>query len=250
MKNNAVLIPIYKTLIDSELKRSINRIVEKIDTNKWDIIFIAPHSFDYSEYKTIWKSVKVMLIDFWEGTLESYNTMLMKVDFYNKFLTYEYLLIIQDDVYLLRDIDYVDSFIEEGWGYVGAPWFYKTKEHEKEMTGYKRYIFGRSTLKIINWLCVPRLLRVGNGGLSLRNTKKIIQVLKKNRKNVKNWLLNEDGYFAYFGQFEKGFLPAVERAKEFSLEIDAKEIIKNEGIVPFGVHKWVEYYPDIKEEFG
>lgn len=249
MNKNVVVIPIYREKIESELRHSIDRIISKIDMNKWDIIFICPYGFNYSEYMSLWSDIKTSTIEFWEGTIETYNKMLLNTNFYSYFLSYEYMLIIQDDVYLLRDSGYVDSFILEEWGYVGAPWFYKTYNQEKEMTGYKRYIIGRSKFKVINSLCVPRLMEVGNGGLSLRNIKKILCLLRKNKKYIKKWLSNEDGFFAYFGQFKEGFLPTVERAREFSLEIDAEEIMKKENIVPFGVHKWTQYYPNIERDY-
>ena len=93
-----------------------------------------------------------------------------------------------------------------------------------------------------------RICYVGNGGLSLRNIPKTIELLNRYEKYRKCWNTGEDCFFAYYGQENDiGFRVApLEAAETFALESNARELI-TAGKIPWGVHAWEKYYPEIIE---
>lgn len=90
-------------------------------------------------------------------TDRTYNELLTSLEFWNCFKDYERVLIFQHDSGILREG--IDEFMQ--WDYVGAPWRFQNHG--------------------------------GNGGLSLRNPKKMIEVI--NTRKYHSNLGNEDVYF-------------------------------------------------------
>lgn len=179
--------------------------------------------------------------------MESYNQLMLSAEFYERFREYEYMLICHTDALLLQPIEKMEKkFCEElHVGYVGAPWFHPDGT-VGEIT-YRRMLHGMGKIGIINKLCEPRRAQIGNGGCSLRHVAGTISLLQKyNRKS--KWNMHEDAFFAYYGQRVKGFLPTVEEAQYFALELMAREKMQ-EGILPFGVHGWEKVYPEILDDF-
>lgn len=116
----------------------------------------------------------------------TYNNLLVSNLFWqiliNKFKC-EHCLIFQIDTLLLKNN--IDDFLK--YDYVGAPWSIKFKG----------------------------VLEVGNGGLSLRNTRKMLYICE----NVKyNGYDNEDIYFSLACIQLKLNVPSKEEAKKFSIE--------------------------------
>jgi hypothetical protein len=151
-----------------------------------------------------------------------------KLDYeqYNKFVVYElhkyidteFALIIQDDGFVTGPYQWRDEFLE--YDYIGAPWPLPTD------TFSYRDPFGN-------------LIRVGNGGFSLRS-KKLLSLPTKLNLEWKSYFgfFNEDGFFTCHNRhlFEKEgcvFAP-IEVAKYFSHESPIPETY---GITPFGFHK-------------
>lgn len=151
-----------------------------------------------------------------------------KLDYeqYNRFVVYElhkyidteFALIIQDDGFVTGPYQWRDEFFE--YDYIGAPWPLPTD------TFSYRDPFGN-------------LIRVGNGGFSLRS-KKLLSLPTELNLEWKSYFgfFNEDGFFTCHNRhlFEKEgcvFAP-IEVAKYFSHE---SPIPENNGITPFGFHK-------------
>ena len=156
-----------------------------------------------------------------------------KLDYegYNRFIVYElhkyietdYVLIVQDDGYVISPQMWRDEFLK--YDYIGAPWGLPTDN----------FSFRDPFNNII---------RVGNGGFSLR-TKKLLSLPTKLNLEWKPYFgfYNEDGFFTCHNRhlFEKEgcvFAP-LDVAKYFSHESQIPEI---RGIQPFGFHsKWSPY---------
>jgi len=151
-----------------------------------------------------------------------------KLDYeqYNRFVVYElhkyidtvFALIIQDDGFVTGPNQWRDEFLE--YDYIGAPWPLPID------TFSYRDPFGN-------------LIRVGNGGFSLRS-KKLLSLPTKLNLEWKSYFgfFNEDGFFTCHNRhlFEKEgcvFAP-IEVAKYFSHESPIPETY---GITPFGFHK-------------
>jgi hypothetical protein len=155
---------------------------------------------------------KLIKMDANNLSINDYNNMCKSVYFY-KCKDTEIMLILQTDTMILKENkEQLESFLK--YDYVGAPW-------------------------IIDF-------QVGNGGLSLRNKNKMIEICEKVNPNS---AFNEDLYFSYqkIVQLEK---PTFEEAQKFSVETVFHE-------KPFGIHApWkhltkyqmdflINRYPDI-----
>ena len=84
----------------------------------------------------------------------------------------------------------------------------------------------------------------GNGGFSLRNTRKTYWLVFFFKKRALRWQLAEDSFFTYMGNLLFPFyrLAPESEAEKFSLELHAKEIyIKNDSCMPFGCHAYKRY---------
>lgn len=147
-------------------------------------------------------------------------------DQYSKFIVYDlhkhidtdFALIVQHDGFVTGPDRWRDDFLN--YDYIGAPWPFPTDNFSY------RDAFGN-------------LIRVGNGGFSLRS-KKLLSLPTELELEWKKYFgfFNEDGFFTCHNRhlFEKEgcvFAP-IEIAKYFSHETKIPEI---EGIVPFGFHR-------------
>lgn len=151
---------------------------------------------------------------------------------YNKFIVYElhkyldtdYVLIVQDDGYVINTEKWSDEFLK--YDYIGAPWPLPSDSFSF------RDIYGN-------------IVRVGNGGFSLR-TKKLLSLPTQLKIEWRSYygFYNEDGFFTCHNRhlFESQgcqYAP-IDVAKHFSQESDIPEV---QGIIPFGFHgKWSKYY--------
>jgi len=145
---------------------------------------------------------------------------------YSKFIVYElhnyidtdYALIVQHDGFVTSPEKWNEEFLN--YDYIGAPW-----DLPKDGFSYRDQ-FGN-------------IIRVGNGGFSLRS-KKLLSLPSKLNLEWKDYFgyYNEDGFFTCHNrhEFEKEgcvFAP-LEVAKHFSHESKIPDI---EGITPFGFHQ-------------
>jgi hypothetical protein len=146
---------------------------------------------------------------------EQYNRFIVFELF--KYIDTEFALIIQDDGFVVNPNQWKHEFLN--YDYLGAPW---PLPHDD--FSYKD--------KFNN------LIRVGNGGFSLRS-KKILSLATELNLEWKSYFgnYNEDGFFTCHNRhiYEENncvFAP-LEVAKYFSHEIHIPE---NDGITPFGFH--------------
>jgi hypothetical protein len=146
---------------------------------------------------------------------------------YSKFIVYElhkyiktdFALIIQEDGFVVNANKWDDNFLK--YDYIGAPFILPRQD---DNISY-RDSFGN-------------LIRVGNGGFSLRS-KKLLSLPTLLNFEWKSYFgyYNEDGFFAVHNRYileENGCVYApVDVAAKFSHERQTSETI---GITPFGFH--------------
>lgn len=210
-----VVIPIYRNNLNVYEKISLNQMLKVL--NKQEICFIAPESM------TIDLSIKVKRVErfpdrFFIST-KTYNELLMSDMFYARFCEYEYMLISQLDVFVFEDK--TDYFCELGYDYIGAPW----------LAGYTNY-------EILN----RKVLRVGNGGFSLRKIASCRNAISRNLELAEYYIgKNEDVFFSACD--EKGLKVApVEVALSFAFEREVRRSFElNNHMLPFGCHAWEKY---------
>jgi hypothetical protein len=180
----------------------------------------------YSKKNINFKSVKLLTNeDIFDDEIEIIKINNLNYEQYNKFIVYDlykyidttHALIIQDDGFVVNPDKWDDIFLN--YDYIGAPWPSPTDSFSY------RDSFGN-------------IIRVGNGGFSLRS-KKILSLSEKLNLEWKSYFgfHNEDGFFTCHNRnsYENNgckFAP-VEIAALFSHEIQTPETI---GITPFGFH--------------
>lgn len=152
-----VVVPIYKDFINLTYEESISLKQCFNVLRTFDIVFVGPIHLNFDPYlnftKNCCSNIYVKKFDsFYFLNIDGYNQLLLNVTFYKSFLDYKYILIHQLDAYVFRDE--LEYWCAMGYDYIGAPW-----------------------ISIEN---VP-IVGVGNGGLSLRNVKNTLSLIKKLR---------------------------------------------------------------------
>jgi len=156
---SAVVIPVYKTFdaLTVAEKKSIAQCF--LILNQHPIYFTGPASLNVEGYQLFANEAAVpfnylSFHDRYFKSIEGYNELLLSVLFYNAFAQYNYILLYQPDAYVFKNE--LEFWCKKGYDYIGAPWF----------EGWAHPV---ST----------SIIGVGNGGFSLRNPKKYVQLLKR-----------------------------------------------------------------------
>lgn len=151
-------------------------------------------------------------------TLDTYSTLLKRLDFYDKIPTETFLIFQTDTMIIEKHKALINSFMH--YDYVGAPWNQ-------------------------NMAWTENKYKVGNGGLSLRKKSKMIEII--NTSPTHTWV-NEDVFFSHPDHVALN-KPSAEDAMKFSIETIFSD-------VTFGCHKPWDHiendilfatYPEIKE---
>lgn len=223
MEKAVIVIPIYSEKI-AEAELIALKQVDKV-LKKYDKVFVAPQglNFDYGEFCSDWKVIEFDK-SFFKGTI-SYSELLLYVDFYEKFIAYEYMLIYQLDGFVFSDR--LLEFCEYGYDYIGGPW---PMNH--------RYSIGRKKVKI------------GNGGVSLRKIGAVISLLKKKdyifeKYNLEKMFLKvEDYFFSFCGSIDElqFRVPSASMGRQFCIDLptDLPMFLRHfsKGKIPFSLHGW------------
>lgn len=237
-----IVIPIYKNTLSLLVKQALAHNLNMIGTTP--CYFIAPERLNVQYYNKNFGKIPVLRFPdkFFKNT-KTYNKLMLLPSFYKCFERYRYICICQTDVLLLRKIDYLIDLAGKGYDYWGAPWYPLHKIRLYKFKSKCMESFWRKHARAY-------IIKVGNGGLSLRNVKKSLQLLNHHPFMRRIWNQNEDYFFAVLGKyFEPQFEIAPHgEAKKFSLETNMKRIIKENGVIPYGVHAWEKFYPQLLEE--
>src|SRR3989344_3488824 len=253
-KKVVILIPTHRpNLIETDM---ISLAHLKKHLGKYDICFVIPKKISGDTFKSIGYRIKKVNNNFF-GTLRRVNESLLNKEFYENFKDYEYLLLYQLDAIILSN--QLEMWLKSGYDFIAAPWF--------------RPIIGHLTHQI------GQGVSGGNGGFSLRNIQKSIEVLskveklaKRNSKNhytrrlwfwlavltgkshkiwlnapADNYPFNEDGFWSYEApKYLNSFKVApFSEALKFSFERYPKKCFELNGHkLPFGAHAWEKYDKD------
>ena len=236
MKKVAVIVPIYKqkldVLEDLSLKHSLNILYKR------EKYFICPKNLDTSYYREQYDLTSYIEFDeTYFNSLIAYSDLMMSRSFYERFSSYDFILILQTDAIILNDD--LDYWMNEPYDYIGAPW--PDGIHIK--INISRFLFHRKKFTFY----------VGNGGLSLRRVNKILLIIDE-LENVKQKLVKkgylEDFFFGLAGSLSKDFkIPNQAVASRFSLELKPSYFFKlNGGNLPMGGHAWWKHEPEFWRE--
>lgn len=235
-----VIVPIYKPMFNENESKAMTRGLNILSDRA--CYFMAPKSLDTSYYKANFPNVDIVRYsDRYFKNTAAYSKLLISRNFYLGWKEYEYMLILQPDVYILKDEDLLDEFIKADFDYWGAPW-------KTEMKLYPVCLpMGE---KLVNRFLPYNKSFVGNGGFSLRRISTMASITSKHRlaaiaSGFCNYM-NEDVLLCYYLVKDGYHLPSIEQAQQFSVEETAKDVL-NENILPYAIHAYEKYYGSIQE---
>jgi hypothetical protein len=228
----AIVLPIYRPRLDDEAVVAVDRAIAQLQHGVWHLV--APMSLETSFYEKRYGKAIVRFPDAWLDSQQNYSRLLLTDEFYATFAQYEYMLVIQDDVYVLRDdLAYWQA---RGFDYIGAPW---PSGLERVLSmSHKPGIHGRTATAY-----------VGNGGFSLRRIAACRQLLAEFAEEAA-WFRKkgkaEDQFFGIFGQFSQQFtLPSLRVAAAFAWETSLPHMhALCDGQLPMAIHAYVRHDPE------
>ena len=225
-KDCCIVIPVYKTVLTNFEAESLRQCI-KIFSGKHDICFAAPESLDLS-VNGIFK-IKRFADDFFKS-IDGYNELCRRWEFYDTFKEYKYILVYQLDCWVFEDR--LDYFIGLGYDWFGAPWF-ERKDGKFSIKG------------------------CGNGGFSLRKVDKMFEICRNHKDEADDQNLPEDLSFCERYGDELNICP-IEIGMQFSFEVAPQVLYKLNGDkLPMGCHKpkvfaynifWKKYIDEKNED--
>jgi hypothetical protein len=226
----SILIPIYQSRLSSLDEYSLDVSLDNLRSRQ--VWFIAPHGLPCDYYQSRYPGIAYIFFGAeYFNSIAGYNRLLLSHLFYEQFIAHEFVLILQTDAIILRDD--LDVWMSKPFDYIGAPWpdgnelFVNLGRFEGE--------FGKA-IKVY----------VGNGGLSLRRTRKCLALLNEFPDAISVFLKtgsSEDLFFSYMGALSADFIiPNEITASLFAMELKPAYYYQvNGGIVPMGGHAWWKY---------
>jgi Protein of unknown function (DUF5672) len=234
MKKIVTLIPVYKTRLDDFENFSLSYSLARLSADR-AVFFIAPESIEQGFYFQHYPQIPFIFFEsHYFQSIVGYNHLLLNPAFYQQFIDYEFMLILQTDAILLRDD--LDYWCGQPFDYVGAPW----------PDGYELYV-NAGRFEGDNGKRVK--VHVGNGGLSLRRLDKTLSLLKEFNEIVQLFEStgsSEDLFFSVMAALSNDFIVPNEMiASRFSMELSPTSYLKlNGGRLPMGGHAWWKYEPE------
>lgn len=239
MRNAAVFF-CYKELSDIELLAFQYSLINL--RNNFELYCITKNDlYQYVERNLSNEFSKIYVADKPLSSLQSYTRYLKSIEFYKLFEDFDYLQIWQDDAVVLRPLTKIEPYYSVS--YVGAP---ITKTINNEPFTY-----------------------VGNGGLSLRNVRDHLTVLRSllqlkepkwfTRSSAKNRIIfeiykkfpfarntwinyNEDFFWTCINNHPSYKVSNVELALQYAWETNlASQKLADSKILPFGCHAWEKF---------
>lgn len=233
MQSVIVLVPIYKNSLDPLETYSLDKSLAALPGR--DVRFVGPANLNLDFYTERYGKIVFDSFDNESfASIPGYNRLLLSPAFYQQYLAWEFMLILQTDAVVLRDE--LDDWCTQPFDYVGAPW----------PDGVELFV---------NLGCFEgdkgRRVRamVGNGGFSLRRIPKCVSLLEEFPDAVRYFSLSgssEDLFFSFMGQLSRNFvMPNEITASLFALELKPSlYYAMNGNRLPMGVHAWAKYEPE------
>jgi hypothetical protein len=229
-----VLIPVYKPRLPAHEETALA--VSLGNLKGWPLWFIGPQGLDWGWYREQAPQSDFLALDpQYFASARSYSNLLLSPAFYAYLEGIDYHLICQTDAVVLKPT--LAHFLTEDYHYWGAPWPSGWSIDLPVRIGTKTEIFKLNAF-------------VGNGGLSLRATQAVKQLLSEFPETLHDWVAlgnPEDLFMALMGGLSKGFkIPNLRKAASFAIELEPERMLfLNQGELPFGAHQWDRFGGEI-----
>lgn len=231
----AVVVPVYRPdLTPSELV-SLRQCIQVL--SNYPVIIVKPEKMVLGDDFAAFPALRQLSFpDEYFNGIDAYNRLLTSVGFYEKFQSYQYILICQLDAYVFRDE--LLEWCAKGYDYVGAPSLHQPQFDSLGPGGGKEFAKALSDKRVVL-----------NGGFSLRKVDAFIRYLKIYHFFYPEWKGNEDMLFSQEATrlipmklFLK--LPSWQEALHFAFEKSpaATYELTNRQL-PFACHAWERYDP-------
>jgi len=261
-KKVVVVIPFYKSDLTAYERIALQQCFKVL--NQHHVIAIKPAGLTLPPEVTDYPFSEVVdFEDTYFKNVQSYNRLMLSADFYKKFLSFEYILIYQLDAFVFKDE--LIYWCDQGFDYIGAPWikevpysFFKSIKRNIQYYIHTRYDVQKNGLPSLKQF----EYKTGNGGFSLRRTRKFYDLCTKFSDKINYYngrehhLYNEDVFWSVEVNRKRKHLkiPDYKRALKFSIEFHPQRaFIINKGQLPFGCHAWdltLDFWRPVFAEFG
>lgn len=257
----AIVIPLYKAQLNSFEEISIRQCFKIL--SRFKIIAVKPQCLDLTDYPFKFDEV-ISFDDAFFADIQGYNRLMLSAIFYQSFLDFHHILIYQPDAFVFSDD--LDYWCSAGYDYIGAPWLVTYPDVIKKIKNTSlaflqtKIKLNRSKSELLTKVQFDN--RVGNGGLSLRNTKKFFNICQQeiemiafyNQKDEHYY--NEDSFWCIEvnRNTKRLTIPGYKKAVYFAVENFLPQAFKlTNGKLPFGCHAWdthLDFWRPIFKEAG
>ena len=259
MKNAVkVIIPIYKTFFGELEEKSLLQCIKVLQD--YEIILVQPEGLDSGYITNKFKNISVENFSksYFEN-IEGYNKLLLSSEFYERFITTEYILIYQLDAFVFKDE--LKEWCQKGYDYIGSPWI-ATKEPFllKNINIFlKKFKSKKKRSRDVIFY------KVGNGGFSLRKTASHLVIAQQNSDVIAEFLnakekeiyAIEDVFWSLKApEINKYFkIPEYKEALGFAIDRKPKLAMSlNNNQLPFGCHginkpKVIDFWKPILDKY-
>lgn len=257
-----ILIPIYKEELSQDEYTSLRQCLSILP--KHPITLVCPKSLKLDNYFADYHDFKVETFnDYFFKSIDGYNKLMMSKQFYQRFLSYEYILIYQLDAYVFSDE--LEYWCLKNYDYIGSPWFegYDLPTDDKKFNGVGNGGFSlrkvSSHYKALNYFWIHFILKSYYESISQLIASKqttfirsnlffirsfLYRFIKRKNSKLKTIIMNEDGYWALVvPKINRYFkIAPIDEAIKFSFEANPELLYKmNNNQLPFGCHAWARY---------
>jgi hypothetical protein len=249
IKRVAIIIPIYKNELNIYEEISLSRCFNILKNHT--IIIVAPYSLTLDNISILSQlnlniSFEYFSDDYFQA-VDGYNKLMLSIDFYSRFLDYEYILIHQLDVYIFKD-DLI-YWCNKNFDYVGSPWidfsyflpFFESMFSNYLLnSGFINTLIDRILYKFSPGTLISKY-SVGNGGFSLRKVDYFLNIATQHESFIENWKRNEDIFWSWYVPLNLHHLKRPDLNLSLSFGFDIRPDLaykKINGVLPFGAHAW------------
>lgn len=215
---------------------------------------VCPESLPLGVYQTLCDEAGVHVLverfaDAFFTSVDSYNSLMLSLEFYDRFLEFEYILLYQLDAWVFTDE--LAAWCARGYNYVGAPWF-NDAGVMLPYAGNGGFCL-RSPKACRNLLSGPVIERWNYSFFfqqcptlyeSYRHFRDMAHFRRVPRHYVQHYIYYEDMLFARFLQLTThGGTAPPQQAMYFSFECFPEKLYAQTGQLPFGCHAFARYNP-------